>query len=170
MNVIDQLTSGDLIFVGSSMGGWIALLCALERPDRIKGLLGIAAAPDFTENRIWDYLDDTHRGIIKEQGWLPIPCDEPGGQPFPVTYQLIEEAKDHLLLKDPIKIYCPVRLVQGGQDTDVPRSTPLKLIELIENDDVRYELAEDSNHRFSSESDLILLKKKLQELISTIKW
>jgi len=166
LNVIDQLTCGNLILVGSSMGGWLMLLAARERQERIKGLVGIAAAPDFTQNRIWEILDEKHRALIKTQGWLPIPCDDPdAGEPYPVTFRLIEEGKDHLLLQNKIDIHCPVRLLQGGMDTDVPRDTPLKLLDLIQSDDMTFELVKNSNHRFSSESDIKLIKRKILELM-----
>ena len=161
--LIDQHTEGDLVLVGSSMGGWIALLLALARPERIAGLLGIAAAPDFTETLMWAAMTDGEREILLRTGLLLTPSQY--GDPIPVTRSLIEDGRNHLLLGGPIAIQAPVRLLQGEQDPDVPWQTALRLAERLETDDVQVTLIKDGDHRLSRPGDLALLRRTLGALL-----
>ena len=115
--VIDAQSEGPLILVGSSMGGWIALLAALARPERVAGLIGVAAAPDFTETLIWEAMSFEARQTITRDGALYVPSEY--GAPYPITLRLIEEGRSHRLLEGPIAIACPVRLLHGQRDPDV---------------------------------------------------
>jgi pimeloyl-ACP methyl ester carboxylesterase len=155
--LIDRLTQGDLVVVGSSMGGWIGLLVALARPERVRGFVGIAAAPDFTETLVWDTLMPRERETMMREGLLRVPSAYGGEQVF--TRALVEDGRDHLLLGAPIGISCPVRLVQGQRDEDVPWETALKLAGCIEGADVRVTLVKDGNHRLSRAQDLALLRE-----------
>ena len=161
--LIDQHTEGDLVLVGSSMGGWIALLLALARPDRVVGLVGIAAAPDFTQTLMWDAMTDGEREILLRDGVLLTPSDY--GPPVPVTSRLIEDGRTHLLLGAPIAINTPVRLLQGQQDPDVPWQTAMRLGERLETDDVQITLIKDGDHRLSRPGDLALLRHTLAALL-----
>ena len=161
--LIDHHTEGDLVLVGSSMGGWIALLLALARPDRVVGLVGIAAAPDFTETLMWDAMTDGEREILVRDGVLLTPSEY--GAPVPVTSRLIEDGRTHLLLGGPIAIAAPVRLLQGQQDPDVPWQTALRLSERLETDDVQITLIKDGDHRLSRPGDLTLLRNTLAALL-----
>jgi pimeloyl-ACP methyl ester carboxylesterase len=116
--VIDRLTEGPLVLVGSSMGGWIALLAALARPDRVTALIGIAAAPDFTEALMWQAMTVEQRNTLIRDGVLDRPSQY--GEPYPITRALIEDGRTRLLLHAPIALDCPVRLLHGQDDPDVP--------------------------------------------------
>jgi pimeloyl-ACP methyl ester carboxylesterase len=154
--VIDELTEGPQILVGSSMGGWIALLAALARPGRIRGLIGIASAPDFTEDLIWNRLSTEQARRFKASGELSAPSAyEP--ELIPITYRLVEEGRRHLLLRRPIALACPVRLLHGMQDPDVPYQTSLRLAENLPGTEAVVELIEDGDHRLSRPEDLARL-------------
>ena len=154
--VLDRIANGPQILVGSSMGGWIVLLLALARPERIAGLVGVAAAPDFTEDLIWSTLDDEGRRTLAESGEIVMPCDY-GDDPYPITMSLIEEGRDHLLLRAPIALRCPIHLLQGMRDEDVPWRTALQIAELVESERVTVELVKDGDHRLSRDEDLARL-------------
>lgn len=161
--LIDRLTTGKLILVGSSMGGWIALMVALARPERIAGLVGIAAAPDFTETLMWDALTPAERDTLASQGVIHMPSDY--GEPTPITRGLIEDGRRHLLLGGPIPLACPVRLLHGQRDADVPWQTALRLAERIESPDIQVTLIKDGEHRLSRPADLALLRHALFTLL-----
>ena len=154
--VLDRVASGPQVLVGSSMGGWIVLLLALARPGRVAGLVGVAAAPDFTEDLIWSALDDEGRRTLAETGEIVMPCDY-GDDPYPITMDLIEEGRDHLLLRAPIALGCPIHLLQGMRDEDVPWRTALQIAESVESESVTVELVKDGDHRLSRDHDLARL-------------
>jgi pimeloyl-ACP methyl ester carboxylesterase len=162
--VIDAETAGPLILVGSSMGGWIGLNLALRRPDRVAAFIGIAAAPDFTETLIWNTMTEAERTELRDQGLIHAPSDY--GEPIPITYRLIEEGRQHLLLGGPIALTCPVRLLQGQRDADVPWQTALAIAGKAETEDLRVILLKDGDHRLSRESDLALLGQTVAEFLA----
>jgi len=153
---LDALTEGPQILIGSSMGGWIMLLAALARPDRVAGLVGIAAAPDFTEDLIWASAGPEVRSAWERDGVYHQPSDY-GDEPYPITLRLIEEGRQHLLLRDPIAIAGPVRLIHGMQDADVTWEISLRLAEALESRDVEVTLVKDGDHRLSESPDLARL-------------
>jgi pimeloyl-ACP methyl ester carboxylesterase len=159
----DQLTDGPQILVGSSMGGWIALLTALARRGRVAGLVGIAAAPDFTEDLLWDAFSPDQRTELQRQGVLRLPSKY-SDKPYSITLKLIEEGRRHLLLRDAIDLACPVRLLHGMRDPDVPWQRSLKLAERVTTGDVRVVLVKEGDHRLSREQDLALLCRSVEEL------
>lgn len=163
LEVVDRLTDGPLILVGSSMGGWIALMAALARPDRVIGLIGVAAAPDFTQTLMWDAMLPAERATLTRDGVLMVPSQY--GDPTPVTKTLIEEGHNHLLLNAPIAINCPVRLLHGQNDPDVPWQTSLRLAEQLTSLDVQITLIKDGDHRLSRKADLALLTRELAALL-----
>lgn len=165
--VIDKLTRGPQILVGSSMGGWLMLLAALARPERVAGLVGIAAAADFSEDLIWANFDTATRTRLEQEGSVLLPA-EPGEEPYTVTRRFIEEARGHLLLRDTIPLHCPARLLHGMNDRDVPWQTSTRIAERLAGNDVRVILVRDAGHRFSRESDLELLTRTLAELSAQI--
>ncbi|MEC7490075.1 MAG: alpha/beta hydrolase [Pseudomonadota bacterium] len=165
--VLDFCTDGPQVLMGSSMGGWIMLLTALARPERVAGMIGIAAAPDFTEDLIWDRLDNSIRATLKEDGVYFSPS-EYGEQPYAITKKLIEEGRNHLLLRRPIPLHCPIRLIHGMCDESVPWMTTSRIAERILSEDVHILLIKDGGHRLSRDQDLAHLRLMLGELIEDI--
>ncbi len=162
---LDALTEGPQILVGSSMGGWIMLLTALARPGRVAALVGIAAAPDFTEDLMWRRFPAEVRATIEREGVYHLPSDY-SESPYPITKRLIDEGGQHLLLGAPIPIRCPVRLLQGQRDPDVPWQTALRLSEQLESEDVEVKLVKAGDHRLSQPQDLARLEATLDRLIA----
>ena len=162
--VVDRVIDGPLVLVGSSMGGWIMLLVALARPDRIAGLVGLAPAPDFTEALIWNRLSDEDRDLLLRVGRLERPSAY-SEEPTILTRALIEEGRSHLL-SAPIGIRCPVRLLHGMADPDVPHRLSLDLAERLVSNDVRVTLIKDGDHRLSRAEDLALLGATIEELLA----
>jgi pimeloyl-ACP methyl ester carboxylesterase len=162
--VVDALTEGPLVLVGSSMGGWAMLLTALARPARVAALVGIAAAPDFTENLMWDGFDEAVRETLRRDGLYHMPSDY-GEEPYPISLGLIEDGRRHLLLRGPIAIACPVRLLHGMADADVPYGTSLRLAERLESRDVTVTLVKAGDHRLSAPDDLARLSATVAGLL-----
>jgi pimeloyl-ACP methyl ester carboxylesterase len=160
---IDRQSDGPLILVGSSMGGWIALLAALARRDRTAGLIGIAPAPDFTEALMWQAMTPEERATLMRDGVLHVPSQY--GEPYPITRALIEDGCNHLLLSAPIVLDCPVRLLHGQRDPDVPWETSLHIAERLTGPDVLVTLVKDGDHRLSRPEDLALLRRTLAALL-----
>jgi pimeloyl-ACP methyl ester carboxylesterase len=162
--VIDSLTEGRQILVGSSMGGWIMLLAALARPERTHALIGIAAAPDSTEDLLLPRLDEGQRRELCESGAVTLPSEyDPAGY----TYRraLFEDGKRHLIMRGPIALDCPVRLLHGMRDEAVPWATSLALAERLTSRDVAVTLVKDGDHRLSREADLARLGRTVDELL-----
>ena len=152
--LIERLVPGELVLVGSSMGGWIALLLA-RRLARVAGLVLVAPAPDFSEELIWAGLDAAGRRQVMNQGSVELP--NPYGEPYLVTRALIEDGRRHLLLGDPIAVTAPIRILHGQADTSVPWQTSLRIAERVQTADVRITLVKDGDHRLSRPQDLAAL-------------
>ncbi|MCZ6764550.1 MAG: alpha/beta hydrolase [Alphaproteobacteria bacterium] len=161
--VIDQVTQGPLILVGSSMGGWIMTLVALARPGRIAGLVGIAAAPDFTDALVWDLFDAEQQAEIERQGYIDIPS-EYSDEPLRITVALIEDGRRNFVLGGEIGLEMPVRLFHGLADTDVPWSHSKDLADRISGDEVRLTLIKSGGHRLSRNEDIALITAAVREL------
>ncbi|MGE0222775.1 MAG: alpha/beta fold hydrolase [Acetobacteraceae bacterium] len=161
--VIDRLTTGPLILVGSSMGGWIALLTALARPGRVAALVGIAGAPDFTQRLMLDRLTDAQRTALMRDG--VIYRDSQYGPPTPLTRKLIEDGPRNFVLTGSIPLSCPVRLLHGQRDPDVPWQLSLQVAEQLQSDDVQVILVKDGDHRLSRPQDLALLRRTVAALL-----
>ncbi len=162
--LIDRLLpGGPLLLVGSSMGGWLALLIALARPERVAGLVGIAAAPDFTETLLWADLDPASRGKLLADGVIHL--DSAYGEPLPVTRALVKDGRRHCLLGSAIPIRCPVRLLQGQRDEQVSWRTALTLADRLTGADVAVTLIKDGDHRLSRPQDLAVFHAILDQLL-----
>lgn len=161
---LDQLTEGPQVLVGSSMGGWIMLLTALRRPERVAGLLGIAAAPDFTEDMIGPRLTTAQKECIKRDGFVAVPgaC---GDKPHIITGRLLEDGSRHLVLRKTIPLTCPMRLIHGMRDEDVPWRTSLRLSQMSASADVELILVKNGGHRLSEPNDLDRLTAVLEGLL-----
>ncbi len=166
LEVLDKLTDGPQVLVGSSMGGWLALHAALARPKRIAALLLIAPATDFTERLLWESLSaDARRQILETGEWLrPSAYDL---EPYPISRGLIEDGRKHLLLDKPIAIACPIRIVQGMMDPDVPWQHAMKLVEAL-GPDTQITLVKDGDHRLSSPRELALIVQILSALLAPL--
>lgn len=165
--VIDALTEGPQILIGSSMGAWSALLAALARPERVAGLVLIAPAPDFTEALMWAGFSPGIRAQIMEQGEWAQPSEY--GEPLIITRQLIEEARNWLLLDGPVGFDGPVRILQGMADPDVPYTHALRLAEALTSQDVQIHLSKTGDHRLSTPEDIARLCATVDALAADIK-
>ncbi len=165
--VIDDLTAEPLVLVGSSMGGWIMLLAAQQRPERIAGLVGIASAPDFTERLLWAGLDEGQQKALTETGRLSLRSDYLDN-PTIVTTTLISEGRQHLLLNGPLDIPCPIRLLHSLDDPDVPWQLSLEIQQRVTHGDVQLTLLKDAGHRMSRSEDIALILDTTGQLLEHI--
>lgn len=166
VSVIDALAPGRNILVGSSMGGWIMGLAALARPQAVCGLVGIASAPDFTR-LIEKGLTAEQKRALKEEGVAYLPSCY-GQEPYPITRNLIEEARQHLLLEADWPLSAPVRLLHGTHDEDVPWQTSLRYMERLRSPDITLELVQNGGHRLSDPAQLALLWRTLEEMVQMV--
>ncbi|WP_373352883.1 alpha/beta hydrolase [Pseudoroseicyclus sp. CXY001] len=154
------LLDGPLVLVGSSMGGWISLLLSRSQPERVAGLVTIAAAPDFTEE-MWESFTEAQRTELTEAGLTHRPSDY--GDPYPISRRLIEEGRQHLVMTDPLTLTMPVRMLQGTADADVPQARALQLLAHAEGPDIRLTLVKGADHRFSTPECLRLIVRAVAE-------
>ncbi|MBN8608475.1 MAG: alpha/beta hydrolase [Caulobacterales bacterium] len=161
--VIDKLTAGPLVLVGSSMGGWISLIAARARPERIAGLLLIAPAADFTERLMWaSFPEDVRKQIMDGGRWERPSAYDP--EPYVITRSLIEDGRRHLVMDGPTPFAGPVRMLQGGRDPDVPAAHTEAIHHLIDSPNKDFILIGDGDHRLSRPQDLDLLTATADEL------
>ncbi|MEM8879455.1 MAG: alpha/beta hydrolase [Pseudomonadota bacterium] len=158
---IGHLTAGPPVLIGSSMGGWIALLLA-KRMD-ISGLVTIAAAPDFTEDSMWAGFTDAQKAQLAEVGQIALPSDY--GEDYIITRRLIEDGRENLVLRSALHIEAPIRMLQGTQDADVDMSVALRLLNHLEGADIRLDLVKGADHRFSDPPCLDLIAARIDEVL-----
>lgn len=167
LEIIDRATSNPLILVGSSMGGWIALLAAKARPQRVRGVVGLAAAADFTVD-VWRSFSDGQKKDILEKGviYTPNGWTEEGD---PWTKRLFDDAEQYLLLKgkDSLDIQCPLTLIHGAKDDCVPVETAFKIMDAAKTEKVKAVILKNSGHRLSEPDELAVLENELKNLIET---
>ncbi len=161
--VLDRLTEGPLVLVGSSMGGWLSLLAARARPERLAGLVLIAAAPDFTERLLLGGLSAEDRATLERDGRLERPSQY-SPEPSVFTWKLIEEGRRHLLLDRPLALPCPVRLLHGQADPDVPWQYSLEIAQHLDAPDVVTTFIKGGDHRLSTPADIARLVATVEEL------
>lgn len=162
--VLDHAGERAVVLVGSSMGGWLTLLVALARPEVVRGLVGIAAAPDFTEDLIAARATVEQLAVLARDGVYRVPSAY--GEPLPLSRRLIEGGRRHLVLRRPIPLRCPVHLLHGQRDQDVPWQTALRLAAQLESGAVTVELVKDGDHRLSREVDLRRLTAAVDRVLS----
>jgi pimeloyl-ACP methyl ester carboxylesterase len=160
---IDALTEGAIIPVGSSMGGWQALLVAKARPERIAGMVTIAAAPDFTEDSYWASFTEAQKAKLETQGFVELPSDYM--EPYRISRRMIEDGRRCLVLRAPLSLPFPVRCLQGTADTAVSTETALRLLNHAECPDMRLTLVKDADHRFSDETCLSLIEQAILDVL-----
>ncbi|MCC7319385.1 MAG: alpha/beta fold hydrolase [Rubellimicrobium sp.] len=156
---------GPAVLVGSSMGGWISLILARAMPERIAGLVTIAAAPDFTEDLFWAGLPEARRREVMDRGVLLVPSAY--GDPCPYTRRLVEDGRRRLVLRDPLDLPFPVRLLQGTADAEVPQEVALRLLAHATGPDIRLVLVKGADHRFSDAACLDLIAQAVAEVAPT---
>lgn len=163
LDVLDRLSTGPQVLVGSSMGGWLMLLAALARPERVAGLVGIAAAADFATRLMEQRLPPAAKDALARDGIVHLPSAY-SPEPTPVTRRLVEEARRHEVLHAPIPLACPVRLIHGTADPDVPWQLSLEVMQKLRSTDVELHLIKDGDHRLSSDHDLARLCRVVEEV------
>jgi esterase/lipase len=162
---ITSLTEGPQILVGSSMGGWVSLLVARSGRVPLAGLVGIAAAPDFTEDSMWANFTDAERQTLEAVGRVEQPSDY-SDEPYVITRKMIEDGRTQLVLRTPLTFNAPVRLLQGCDDTDVRPEVAQQLFDHLASDDVRLTLVKGADHRFSDPDCLDLIRDTVVEVLS----
>lgn len=163
LSIFSALTTGPQVLVGSSMGGWIALLVARALPDRVAGLVGVAAAPDFTKDLMLDGFTEDQLQALRRDGQVVEPS-EYSDEPNVITQRFLDDGAKHLVLRAPLPLPFPVRLLQGTADSDVPRSVALRLMEHAESPDLRLTLVKGADHRFSTPECLSLIVQAVAEV------
>lgn len=166
LTVLDQVTEGPQLLVGSSMGGWIMLLVALQRPQRLRGLVGLAAAPDFTA-RLAQNLSPSQRQQLAATGYADLPNCYDDGEPYRIGRHMLEEGAAHLLLGSEIAVDLPVRLIHGQRDDDVPWQLSLELAQRLRSADVEVQLVKSGDHRLSEPADLQRLRAVVEQLLTS---
>ncbi|MBF9044654.1 alpha/beta fold hydrolase [Rhodobacterales bacterium HKCCE4037] len=160
---INALTEEKVVVVGSSMGGWQALLLAKRMPEKLLGIVTIAAAPDFTEDGYWEVWSDEERQTVMEEGEIALPSEY--GEAMVITRKLIEDGRDHFVLREPLRIDLPVRMLQGTDDADVPMDVAMRLLDHLEGPDIRLELVKGADHRFSTPDCLDTITRSVEEVL-----
>ncbi|GAA6179141.1 alpha/beta hydrolase [Shimia sp. NS0008-38b] len=160
---VSALTKGPLVVVGSSMGGWQALLLAKTMPDRIHGMVTIAAAPDFTEDSYWANFSDTQRAQLENEGQVSLPSDYM--EPYIVTKRMIEDGRDQLVLRSALSLPFPTRFLQGTEDQAVNSEVAYRVLEHAEGDDIQLLTVKGKDHRFSDTTCLKLIEMKVEEVL-----
>lgn len=160
---IEAVTKGPLVLVGSSMGGWISLLLCREMAARVAGLVTIAAAPDFTEDSMWAGFDAEQRAQLEREGLVYLPSDY--GDPYPITRRLIEDGRQNLVMRGPLRFGFPVRMLQGTEDTAVTRETALRLLDHIEAEDMRLTFIKGGDHSLSTPENLEAIRAAIEEVL-----
>jgi len=168
--VFEQFCRGPQVVIGSSMGGWMALLLARAIANRdvkeatLAGLVLIAPAPDFTEQLMWNAFSDEVREEIRTKGVWMRPSEYGDGAPYPITRALIEEGRNYLLLGSAIEVGCPVRILQGAQDPDVPWQHAFALAHRLPAEDVVLTMIQDGDHRLSRPQDIARIMAAVAEI------
>lgn len=160
---LSALTTGPLVVVGSSMGGWQALLYARAHPERVAGLVTIAAAPDFTEDGYAASFTDAQWAAIERDGQVEMPSDYM--EPYIITRRLIEDGRDNLVLRSPLPLPFPVRCLQGTNDSAVSTETAVRLLEHADSPDMRLALVKGADHRFSDGPCLGLIEEAIVDIM-----
>jgi pimeloyl-ACP methyl ester carboxylesterase len=164
--VIDHEIEKPFVLVGSSMGGWIALLIARDRPQRVAGLVTVAAAPDFTEDGYWAGFTPEQRVELFERGRVAVPSDY--GDPYVITRRLIEDGRRCLVLRDPLSLPMPARFLQGTADAAVPEAWAHRLLAHADGPDIRLTLVKGADHRFSEPDEIALIERDLADVLDRI--
>lgn len=167
MAAISTLTEGPQVLVGSSMGGWISLLVCRAMPERVAALVGIAAAPDFTEDSMWAGFSEVEKQALKAEGQIELPSDY-SDEPYIITRRLIEDGRTQLVLRDPLPLPFPVRLLHGTDDEDVDMSVALRLLDHADCPDMQLKFVKGADHRFSDDDCLQMIEDAIAEVTARV--
>lgn len=159
LEVVDKMVMGKILFIGSSLGGWLSLIAARERPERTKGVIGLAPAPDFTYDMERYVLTDAQKTEMKESGRLLYPTKD---FTYVVTQKMFDTARNNLLLEAPLAITCPVHIIHGTEDKNLDPQKPFKLLKCLQSEDVVLKLIKGSNHSLGRDADI-------EELLNSIR-
>ncbi|MDJ0631244.1 MAG: alpha/beta hydrolase [Rhodobacter sp.] len=165
ITLIEAVTDGPVVLVGSSMGGWVSLIAATRLGEKIQGIVGIAAAPDFTEDSMWAAFTPEQHAELSQTGQVALPSDY-SDEPYIITRRLIEDGRDHLVLRAPLELPYPVRLLQGTADADVDMQVALRLMNHATGPDIRLTLVKDADHRFSTPRCLAQIEASVEEVLA----
>lgn len=160
---ISTLTDGPQLLVGSSMGGWISLLMCKRLPERIIGLVTIAAAPDFTEDGFWATFSEEQKRQVMQMGQVALPSEY--GDPYIITRRLIEDGRQHLVMREALPLPFPVRMLQGTEDRSVTTQTALNLLQHADCEDFGLKFRHGKDHSFSDMDCLNEIKKAIMEVL-----
>jgi pimeloyl-ACP methyl ester carboxylesterase len=166
--VLDELTVGPQILVGSSMGAWLMFLVALKRPEKVKGLIGIATGADFTEDLIMANMPDHLQESLDTNGYFESTLGGPEPFMYTITQKLIEDGKLHLLLRNPIPYEGSVHLLHGMKDKDVPWQNSMRIAELLKTDDVTLSFVKNAGHRFAEPDEMTLLLTSIDLMLKKV--
>ena len=166
--VFDEIAEPPQILIGSSMGAWIGALLALQRPEKIRGFVGIASALDFTRDLVDNHLDDRQRSELRSRGRTQLPSCYDDGTAYTITQKLIEEGNSHLLLDKKISIAAPVHLLHGMSDSDIPWQTSVRFALLLESRQVELTLIGGGDHRLSSRQHLAILRRSVDGIFARV--
>ena len=165
IDAVSNLTDGPQVLIGSSMGGWIGLILATRMTERVAGFVGIAAAPDFTEDMRSAELSDDQLAALERDGSVELPSDY-SDQPMILTKRLFDDGRDNLVLDKPLHLPFPARFLQGTADTDVDQGVAVKLLNHATGDDLRLVLVKGADHRFSDPECLALIEQSVEQVLS----
>lgn len=162
-DILKAVITGPVLAVGSSMGGWQALLLARAMPERLVGLVTIAAAPDFTEDSYWSGFTEAQKTELEQAGRVEIPSDYM--EPYVITKRMIEDGRENLVLRESLRLPFPVRCLQGTADTAVSMDVALRLLNHANSSDMQLTLVKDADHRFSDDACLALIETAIEEIL-----
>lgn len=162
LEVVDEMVSGKILFIGSSLGGWLSLIAARERPGRAIGVIGLAPAPDFTYDMERYVLTESQKTEMKENGRLLFPMKD---FTYVFTQKMFDTARDNLLLESPLAVACPVHILHGTEDKNLDPQKPFKLLKCLQSEDVVLKLIKGSNHRLGRDVDIAELKNSIRSFI-----
>lgn len=170
--VIQKLIDAPVLLLGSSMGAWLALIVAKLQPEKIIGVITLAAAVDFTEELIWDKLTEQEKEVITKQGIHGFGSNNANCKDvYPISYQLVEDGRKYLMLhknsEEKIDITVPVHLIHGMQDIDVPYNISLRVANKLKSEKVVVKLIKDANHKLSRKEDLDIIFNSIEELFNS---
>ena len=165
--IIDKFADKPLIFVGSSMGAWLMLLIAKQRPLLTKSIVSIAAAPDFTDKLIWQKLSPDAQNDLIKKGFMLL-NEHNDYEPIKITHNLIEDGKKHLILSDQLNIACPCYLLHGMSDKDVPYDFSLQLAEILTSQEIEVRLVKEATHSFSTDKHLEKIDSVIDKILKNL--